>query len=194
MHQRIPSYGRPSPKQLVAAYAGWAEERVMLSFKPTMLTFMFNPLPGSSTAKQGQMFEVVTRTFSKALTRVHRHPDKADWWKLPLWIGCVDWPIHKRFKDHYANIAINDGAHMHMLALDPPNSRLERWGITLEQEILDINQKLYIGTEPGLHRIHCLTISDDAGYVTDYALKALKTGRTSVDDILVLPRAKAERK
>jgi hypothetical protein len=193
MHYRLTSYGRPSPKQLVAAYAEWVEERVALGFMPTMLTFMFNELSGSSTARQSQMFEVVERTYRRALTRSHRRPDTAGWMKLPLWIGCIDWPIHKRFKDHYANIAINDGAHVHMLALDPPDSRLARRGITLEQEISDNGQRLYYDSEPALHRIHSLTITDDVGYVADYALKALKTGRTNVEDVLILPRAKAER-
>lgn len=180
------------PNTLVESYIEWTEERIRKGYQAHLLTFMFNPMPGSTDAKTSEMYGVVTRTFQKVLPRVCRRPLKAHWDELPLWIGCTDWPIMKEGRDSLIDISINDGQHGHMLALESPMSRLVKRGISLSDHIMYDAQEIYVQSEPYLHRIHCKAVVETPDRVTDYVLKALKTLRTSVDDILVLPRARSE--
>ncbi|MEO3385255.1 hypothetical protein [Mesorhizobium sp. CAU 1741] len=179
-------------KELVAGYVEWVEDRLDAGYEPYMLTFMFKPIPGSPARKQIEMYDTVRRTFEKVLTRTNRRPRKEAWDRLPLWMGCTDWPIPKWDKDHYANIALNDGQHVHIMALESPHSRLRKRGILLSDHIFFDEQRLYFDAEPHLHRIHTMEIHETPGEVTDYVFKAIKSGRTGCDDILVLPRAVSE--
>lgn len=178
-------------QQLLEAYAGWVESRLEEGFDGYLLTFMFRPIPGSTAVREQEMYKVVERTFRKALTRAVRRPLAAKWNELPLWLGCTDWPIPKWEKDYFANIAINDGQHVHIIALDPPESLHRKRGTTLDDH-LDDNQKLYLHEEPLLDRIHNLKIAVSPRRVTSYVLKAVNSGRTAQDAIIVLPRARSE--
>lgn len=178
-------------QQLVQAYSEWVENRFAVGFEGHILTFMFKPMPGSVTAREREMYAVIERTFGKLLTRVTRDPANANWDKLPLWLGCTDWPIPKWEKDYFSNIAINDGQHIHVVALAPPSSRLRRQGVELGDHIAD-NQKLYLQSEPYLDRIHDRKIDVSPGRVTSYVLKSIKLGRSTQDAIIILPRAKSE--
>lgn len=179
-------------KQLVEAYAGWVESLLKEGFDGYLLTFMFRPIPGSVAAKEREMYGVVERTFRKVLTRTTRRPRTAESDQMPIWLGCTDWPIPKWDKDYFANIAINDGQHVHVIALDPPCSRFRKGGVELGNHIFFDSQKLYFQTEPYLDRIHDRKIEVSPRRVASYVLKAVNSGRTAQDAILVLPRARSE--
>ncbi len=178
--------------ELVKAYGEWVEDRLSMGYEAYLLTFMFNPMSGSPEQRQREMHRVIGRTFDKVLTRTNRRPRKEHVYQLPLWIGCTDWPVMKWAKDHIANIAVNDGQHAHMLALESPHSRLRKRGVRLSDHIFFDEQRLYFGSEPQLHRIHALEVHETPRRVADYVFKAVKTGRTTSDGVLVLPRAVSE--
>ncbi len=173
---------------IVAAYGTMVEDRVELGFEPTLLTFTFNPLPGSDRAKEKTMEEEIRATYYKLLTRVIRNPNNKNALEKPFWVGGPDWPVPKRLKDNYRDTAVNDGLHYHMVALTPPVTRLNG---SLGAFITD-NQRLYTGRDRTLFRIHVEPITADPDYVTEYVFKSIKRGRASLDSVLILPDARSE--
>ena len=79
-------------------------------------------------------------------------------------------------------VSVNDGLHFHGVMLVKAESRLN----TDLDEHFSANKTLYQTSK--LYRIDIQKIDDDPIFVTDYAGKALKTQRFSMDDLLVLPR------
>jgi hypothetical protein len=173
---------------LIAAYGKMVEDRFDLGFEADLLTFMFNPLPGGTRAKQALMEEEIGATYYKVLTRMIRNPKNKPTLAKPFWVGGPDWPVPKQDKDNYRDVAVNDGLHYHMIALTPPDTRLMG---TLGEYITE-NQRLYTGPHRYLFQIHAEPITDGADYVTGYALKSVKRGRAGLDQVLILPGAQAE--
>jgi hypothetical protein len=82
-------------------------------------------------------------------------------------------------------VTINQGRHMHGVALLPPVSRMKE-GLGLH---FATNQGLYVRAG-GLLRVHAEKIESRPGYVTEYAFKSLRRGRADFSDLVILPRPK----
>src|SRR4051812_8440144 len=178
---------RNSNAQLVTAYGEMVADRVDAGWEPYILTYMFKHIGGSPRHVGETMRKEVERVYATMLTRIVRHP-RSEWhrWKLPMLIGGPDWPVPKHQRQDKRNVIANDGQHMHAVELMPAVSRLKE---RLDDHI-DDEQPRYV-REP-LFRIHAQRITDDPGYVTEYVLKALQRGRSTPDDLIVLPRSASE--
>jgi len=175
----------------VSGYADWMMEKVHQGWVPTMLTFMFNPLPGSASSKAAQMDRDIERVYGRMVTRAVRDTRaRRNQGRLPIWIVSPDWPVPKygMKRDHLRNIAVNDGQHRHALALTPPWSR---FGTDLGHHI-DCNQSLYMGSGYPLFRLHFAEITKQPRKTCRYILKSLERGRIKSDDIMILPKAVSE--
>jgi hypothetical protein len=174
---------------IIEGYVRMVEERVHNGWAPHFLTFTFNQLPGSPASVRAQMFKEVELAYSRHLTRIFRNPHAArHTGQLPLWIGSPDFPVPKRFKDNYRDLAVNDGEHVHVLGLTSAFSRLKG---SLSDHF-DDNPHLYYGPDRPLFRIRCDPITETPEKVTRYALKSLSRGRIDAGDIVVLPRSRSE--
>lgn len=176
-------------KLLIEGLGEMVQERVAVGWMPYLLTFMFNPLGGTQKHQVALMNDEIVRTYYKVLTRICRNPRNVPTHLKPLWIASPDFPVHKHKKDNFQSIAVNDGLHFHALALIPPENRLGRSFDTF------INEKpeRFSGRDRYLRMLHILEITEDADYVAEYALKSINHGRTTFDDVLVLPYARSER-
>lgn len=178
-----------STRDIIFGYGQWVTERMEAGFSGYFMTFMFNPLPGSGRSRKQLMEDEVSRTYAKLLTRIFRDPNKEKIERWPMWLASPDMPVFKHSGNNIHDVTINDGMHYHAIALVPPENRL---GMDLK-DFLDENPKLLAGRNRYLSRIHVEPISDRPEYVTDYALKALKTGAAGSDDLLILPETHSER-
>jgi len=110
----------------LSAYGEWVEELIDSGMKAHFVTFMFNPLSGGVQVKRARMEEAITETYRRILTRTVRYPKAIkNRNRLPILIAAFDLPVFKYDKDHLADIAINDGLHVHGIWLMPPKTRLE---------------------------------------------------------------------
>ena len=129
---------------------------------------------------------------------VVRKPQHPRWAHLrPIFIGCPDLPVPKNGRgQRLQEVTINDGLHFNLIALVPPPSPLPRGmnhhPLLAEQSRLRIpldehfkqRQHLYLSEK--LRRIHVTRIKRTLPQATDYTLKAIKAGRVSADNILIL--------
>lgn len=176
---------------LLDAYGEWARERVERGFKPYLMTFMFNPLPGNSRAQRNTMLAEISRTYDKINTRwFHRKPDKLRVDCHPLWLTAPDLPVFKQDKDTYRNVAVNDGLHYHVIALTPPLGF--RKPIPFD-DFIDSHQRLWTGEDRQLFYIECRPITYDLEEATAYALKGIKNVREFADDLQIFPMSESER-
>lgn len=176
-------------KLIISGYGAMIQERVAAGWSPYLLTFMFNPLGGGAKQQMAQMKEEITATYYKILTRMHRHTRNMPMEFKPLWVASPDFPVHKRDKDSFQSIAVNDGLHFHALALISPENRL---GQPFDQ-FLNEKPERFAGRNRYLRALHVVEIAEDADYVAEYALKSVKNGVTDFDDVLVLPYSNSER-
>jgi hypothetical protein len=163
-------------------------DRVHNGFEFYLITIMFCPLPGSAVTKQKIMMEEVERIYATLLTRVIRKPKSTSLIDLPLWIVCPDFPVPKYAKQSLPSVSINQGLHVHALALVPPITRLKR---PLDAEIRR-HQELLTKNQDRVFRLHAEVVTHDEGYVVGYAMKSLVRRRSSSDSILILPRTSSE--
>ncbi|MGH6671792.1 MAG: hypothetical protein ACRECV_07435 [Xanthobacteraceae bacterium] len=161
---------------------------------------MFKPLPGGLSSIVAQMLDEIDRVYSTFLTRVVRNPRRdalrnkiSQYFGLdsyednrPVLIACLDGFCLKRVEKSAVNAYFNDGRHVHGILVVPSKSRL-KCGV---REHVDMNKNLYVKNR--LLRIDVRPIDHDLASTTDYALKALKTGRASWDDVAVFPKAMSE--
>ena len=178
-----------TPQTMIDAYSSYIVTRLMLGFRPTLLTFMFRTISGSDESRADAMRQDIEKLFSMVLNAMYRNPRKETLLRMPMAIGCPDWPIYKRERDALPLITQNDGLHFHMLALVPTDTRL---GDTRLEDHLDEKQHVYLRSIPNLERIHSRTVTDRPDYVSDYVMKSLKRNTSSLDDVLLLPRTHGE--
>lgn len=172
-------------------YGQWVRERVESGFKPYLMTFMFNPLPGSMQAKKDDMLREITKVYRTMNTKwFHRNPRSTPMRNRPLWIVGPDLPVPKRYKDTYRDLAVNDGLHCHAIVLVPAHRN--RMSIPFD-DFVDMHQAKWTGEKRNTFRIHCVPVDDNVERVTDYVLKNIKRGNFPLDDILVLPPSDSER-
>jgi hypothetical protein len=135
------------------------------------------------------MKDEVHRIYSTLLTRVHRKPRMASTDELPVLIGAMDLPVHKRDKSSGPMVLCNGGLHVHALMLIPPTSRLKE---SLADHFRE-KQEQYVGSGRPALRIDVRPVVEDHGRVVDYVLKTVLNGRLTYDDaVLVLPRSRGE--
>jgi hypothetical protein len=173
---------------IIDGYVGMALERINRGHEMYLMTFMFNRLPGTAMTARTIMFREVERIYATLLTRIIRQPNRLALTDLPLWIVCPDYPVAKTNKATLADVTINDGQHMHALALIPPWTRLRR---PFDVEVAR-NQDLLTAGRAQTLRIDAMHVLDDPASVADYGLKALRSRRVGFDDILLLPKVHAE--
>jgi hypothetical protein len=150
---------------------------------------MFKQIRGSRDEIVTEMLKEVERVYGRLLTRIIRQPRSArNAAYLPRWIVCPDVPVPKYKKQSRRDVTLNDGWHVHAVALLPNESRLRT---SLDCHLRE-DQRLYIRPERPLRHVRADLITERADYVTDYALKSYKRGRTTGDEILLLPRAARE--
>lgn len=174
----------------IETYARWMQEKVDDGWDPYLMTFMFNHLPYGSGNRFHTMMQQVENVYVKVLHNVLRRsiaPAQIE--KRPIWIVCPDFPVWKHAKQDIRDISINDGQHIHALGVFPNDSRL-RTAVTWL-----IRDRPHIFAPPGglLRRVQAdLITSETTGYVMGYILKSIAKRRATLDDILVLPRAREE--
>lgn len=177
------------PRQIVNAYGEWVADYVDRGWQPDLLSFMFNAIPGS-TAKRGEtMDREIMWVYSRCVQRMFRRPRVfGDHGLLPIWIVSPDWPVPKADKDHFRDIALNDGEHRHAVTLTPPRTRLNG---TFADYITG-EQRYFTGNDRVLWRIDAQPITNAVQYVTSYALKSVERGRIGPGEVFVLPRSPSE--
>ncbi len=169
------------------AWGGYIEARVSRGWQPYLLTFMFEPLPGSQSAKMAQMTRHLEAAYSVFVTRVVRKPKTAAARGVaPIWLCSPDRPVYKREKQSLRDILVNDGLHFHAILLMPPLSRLE----DVSGHFRDLRRTYQ--QQASLDRVDAVPISDRLAYVHGYGWKSVLDGRFDLGDAFVLPRAQNE--
>lgn len=170
-------------------YTQLVTDRVRAGWSCNLVTFLFSQLPGQRTAVINRMKDEVHRIYSTLLTRVHRKLRTASTDELPVLIGALDLPVHKRDKASGPMVVCNGGLHVHALLLIPPFNRLKE---SLTDHFAE-KRTLYVGSGGSIVRIDVRPVVGDHGRVVDYVLKTVLNGRLSYDEaVLVLPRSRGE--
>jgi hypothetical protein len=175
--------------KIISSYANWIQEFINIGWNGYLLTFMFNHIPGSINAKVWQMQREINNVYNKLVTRVVRKPRSPAWADLlPRALIVPDLPVAKKTKQDIRDISINDSLHHHGIFVIPPIRRMA--------EPLDIHfqeqKPLYFRGSDKLRNIDVQPIHYTPEKIVEYAMKSLKRGRFSSNQILVLPRAISE--
>ena len=181
--------GTMETKQIIDHCSQFTRDHIDLGWEPYLLSFMFNQLRGSPRSIPRQMEKEVERVYGISLTRVVRKPmseNSRD--KLPIWIGCPDFPVPKHVKLDLRDVSLNDGRHVHIIALTPSNTRLNTG---LDQHF-EMCQDLYVRPPYPLRRIHAVPITSRPEYVAEYVFKSLRRRRVNFDQVIILPRDRSE--
>jgi hypothetical protein len=178
--------GRPD---WLGGYGQMVTERVPDGWSPYFFTVMFNQLFGRRPAIQQQMLDEVQRIYSTLAPWVNRKPRNASPDKLPLLLGALDLPVHKRKRCSAQLVRCNDGLHFNAVLLVPPRSRLK----TSLVDHFEERAQLYRGTKRAVQHIDVRPIVDGHDRTVDYVFKTILKRRIAYDDgVVLLPRARAE--
>ncbi|TBA50482.1 hypothetical protein [Rhizobium ruizarguesonis] len=177
-----------STKQnMIDAYISMVEDRIDDGFEGSLLTFMFKDLKGSEDARKAQMEKEVQRIYALLLTRFFKRPTNMDIGEMPFFIGCVDWPVHKKVKKAIGGIANNDGMHVGGIYMIPPKNRTA----TNLEDVVDRAMDPIMRTGK-LTNIHVKPIRDTPRKAAGYVFKSLDRLRIGSEEILILPRHHSE--
>lgn len=176
-------------QQILDAYTQMVEERTAGGWETYMVTLMFNPLAGNENAKRQQMRRITENLYALLLTRFVRRPHNTPIVEMPFWLASYDWPVRKLSGWTAADSMINDGMHMHILAMIPPNGREGR---RLTDVIANAPTSFLIGKTAPLSRIHVMPIEKTLARAAAYTLKSVDRKRTTPEDVIILPRSKSE--
>lgn len=166
-------------------YSIWTKKLVAERWSAYFINFMFKHLPKRPLCFIDPMEDEVCRVYSTLITRIVREPRK-ETNQLPIFFGCPDFPVWKREKVSRRETSVNGGCHYNGLCFLPPTNRL---GCSLTEHFEEKSEIYVRGSHP-LQRLHTTPMTH--GDMTDYALKAFKSGRVSHDNVLILPRARSE--
>ena len=169
----------------IEGYSQWTNALVARGWDAYFVNFMFHQIPGRPSCFGDPMEDEACRVYRTLITRIAREPRK-EIDRLPVFWGCPDFPVWKWQKVSPRDENINGGRHYNGLFFIPPDSRLQ----CSLGEHFDEKPKLYVGQGRPLARLHTTPMTK--GNMTDYALKAFKSGRISYDNVLILPRAQSE--
>jgi hypothetical protein len=175
------------PHGTMAQVEKWTQEYLDLEWQPYFMAFMFRHIPGSTQEKIRQMHKETTRFYGKLASWVVRDPTSPkSAHLLPRGVFFPDVPCYKSGTQALGDVTINDGLHFHGILLVPTSSRLQ---VPFLQHLRD---KKRIYSRGIISLIHAQPSRDHHQFVADYAGKAVKRGRVSYDDVLILPRAAKE--
>ena len=179
-------------ERLLEAYSDWIHSHMDDGWEAFFLTFMFCQLPGPAATKIAIMHNEIVRVYATLATRVVRKPSSPRWSQyLPKGIFVPDRPVYKRRKSPLRDVSVNNGLHMHgiMVARRRIGSVTPRLRERLDHHFIR-NRHLYANDR--LLHIHIEPITHRPGYVTGYAMKAVKRQAFNFDHVLILPRALSE--
>ncbi|MHC2457207.1 hypothetical protein ACVMIX_003848 [Rhizobium leguminosarum] len=177
-----------STKQnMIDAYISMVEDRIDDGFEGSLLTFMFKDLKGSEEARKAQMEREVVRVYSLLLTRFCKRPTNTDIDEMPFFMGCVDWPVHKKVKKAIKGITNNDGMHFGGIYMLPPKTRT----VMNLEDVVDRTMKPIMATGL-LTSIHVKLMRDTPRKAAGYVLKSFDRLRIGNEEILILPRHHSE--
>jgi hypothetical protein len=178
---------KQSRLNLLNGYQQWVESYIHEGWKPYEISFMYHQLPGSTKSILEQMKQELHRVNSRLVTRFHRDPrSKIGFECIPRMMLFPDLPVYKHEKKSIQDVSINDGLHYGGIALTSPISRCQT---SLDDHFTD-DQEKYLSKK--LERIFVKPITHSHNYVTDYVMKAIKNGRMSEEDIVILSRTISE--
>jgi hypothetical protein len=166
----------------------WIEDHVRYGeWKAYYVNFMFEPLPGSSSAVVQQMRRAIVKFYGRFSSRfVHNQHSQAEQDRLPRFWLYPDRPGLKRSKLPLREVKSNDGGlHFHGAMLTPVFSRFRQCPIK------HIEEKQAAYCHHGITRIHVKRI-DEVADISSYMAKTVRWGRAELEDILILPRSKSE--
>lgn len=174
--------------EIVRSYAAYIELKMLVGWEPTFMSFMFNPRNGSPSAVAEQMRFEVEWVYGILLTHRCRRPSKTLRDRMPFFMACPDFPVPKYERDRFSAISINDGRHLHAIDLSPP------WTRTASNlaDIVAERQFLLAGHDRPLSHVYAETMTGTPEEATAYVMKAVGRGRASLDDMIILPRARSE--
>jgi hypothetical protein len=165
----------------------WTKEYVEFRWDSYFLTFMFRHIPGSDEKRIRQMHKEIGIFYGKLASWVVRKPTSPKCAHLlPRGVFYPDGPCYKREKQTLRDVTINDGLHFHGIIIVPTKSRLK---VPFLQHLRDKKRSYGRGY---MLMIHAEPNKDHHRFVADYAGKAVKRGRVSYDDVLILPRTGKE--
>jgi hypothetical protein len=179
-------------RRIVAAYGDMIQQKIDEGFEAYLLTIMFRDIRGPRNGVISRMLEETSRAYRRCVTFIVRNPrSPSQAHNLPIWLCSPDFPVPKEAKKQLRDVALNDGVHVHGIALLPPNNRLAKRGLRLDGHFLN-NQRRYTGRGSQIRTISSEPIIKTPERATDYVLKALKRGRVTMDDIWVFPPCLSE--
>jgi hypothetical protein len=190
-YRKLAARRQITQSDLIAAYCQWAEQHWESGWPAFLLTFLFEELGGNTGSMHARMVSEVERVYAQLLTRIVRNPNTgASVGMRPIWIGFPDYPVAKKDKVDARVVQVNDGRHIHMLAFNPPVSRMKEDFA----DHIDENQQHYARSP--LFRVHVEPVTERPGNVLDYIAKSAKRDRAgfrlSLDDVIILPRVTSE--
>ena len=169
----------------------WAEmlrRYVGAGWSPSLLTFMFAAMRGEHVAIRRRQAHEVEKIYGRVVTRLMRRPlASSSVGKLPIWLGSSDVPIYKHAKDARRDVMINDGLHVHVLALTPPEVRLKSNFVAF----VEANQRL-LTLGPSCIRVHAVAVIYDVPGTFRYAMKTAMRLPDNDDGFFILPRNASE--
>lgn len=169
------------------AWGDYIEAHINDGWKPYLLSFMFELLPGGQAIKMSQMARYLEQAYGIFVTRVVRKPKtEAARGSAPIWLCAPDFPCFKRKKHSLRDILVNDGLHYHAILLLPPWSRLSDVDMHFERLRSVYRQRAL------LDRVDVEPIIDRFRYVFGYGYKSILKMHFDVGDHFVLPRALKE--
>jgi hypothetical protein len=177
-------------RDVVDGFADLVASRVDLGWSASLLTFMFQGMPGSASSVGARMRDEVERIYSTFVTRVVRKPRSSSaLGRLPILVGSLDVPTFKGWRASISDVRVNGGLHVHAVLLVTPESRLT----TSVREHFRTNDLVYRKGGARVARIHVEPVETDPRRVTRYAMKAIAGGGVTYEDGLILfPRAVSE--
>jgi hypothetical protein len=165
----------------------WVNEYYDLEWTPYHMTFMFRHIPGSVEDKIRQMHKEISRFYGTLATWIVRKPKSPGCAHLlPRCVFFPDGPCYTGRKTRLSAVKVNDGLHFHGLILVPSINRLK---VHFLQHLHEKKRNYGRGL---ISLIHAGPATDHFRSLADYSGKAVKRGRTSYDDVLVLPRTGEE--
>jgi hypothetical protein len=130
----------------------------------------------------------MSRIYSTMLTRIVRRPHSARaFGRLPIWLVAPDFAVPKKQKKSLREVAVNDGLHLHAIAIIPAQSRLRKLAAHVQG-----NQHLYIKDGSVVCRVDAKRINTTAAKAVAYGMKSITRRRCDTDDLLIFPRAANE--
>lgn len=172
---------------ILDGYQALILKRIDEGWEATILSFLFHNLYGPRDSVMTQMRDAVDRCYRTSLTYFVRRPrSSSQRHKLPIWVILPDFPVWKKSKGALRDVLANDGLHHGGISLTHPSSR----GDNLAAHFLN-KQHLYV-RNGCLRRVHGARIDESPEIAIDYSFKSLKSRRTGLDEILILPRASSE--